>query len=95
MDGLPVALMEAAACGLPLVSTAVAAIPELVIDGVTGLIVPQRDPQALAEAIDCLLRDTELRARLGRTARQRVEEEFSRELNGRRLLEAFRAVVRD
>ena len=93
MDGLPVALMEAAACGLPLVSTAVAGIPELVIDGVTGLIVPQRDSQALAEAIDRLLRDEDLCRRLGRAARQRVEEEFSRELNGRRLLEAFRTVV--
>jgi len=93
MDGLPVALMEAAACGLPLISTAVAGIPELVVDGVTGFLVPQRDPEALAEAIDRLLRDDALRERMGQAARRRVEEEFSRELNGQRLLEAFRTVV--
>ncbi|HEY3396309.1 MAG TPA: glycosyltransferase [Armatimonadota bacterium] len=95
MDGLPVALMEAAAAGLPLVSTAVAGIPELVVDGVTGLLVPQRDPEALAAAIARLLEDEDLRARLGQAARRRVEEEFTRELNGQRLAEAFAAVVAD
>lgn len=86
MDGLPVALMEAAAMELPMVSTEVAGIPELVIDGVTGLVVPQRDPEALAAAIQRLLDDEDLRQRLGKAARKRVEEEFSRELNGERLL---------
>lgn len=86
MDGLPVALMEAAAMELPMVSTEVAGIPELVIDGVTGLVVPQRDPEALAAAIRRLLDDEDLRRRLGKAARKRVEEEFSRELNGERLL---------
>jgi glycosyltransferase involved in cell wall biosynthesis len=95
MDGLPVALMEAAAMELPLISTDVAGIPELVIDGVTGLIVPQRNPRALAEAIETLLHDDELRERLGRAARQRVLEEFTREMNGERLLTVLRPYIQE
>ncbi len=93
MDGLPVALMEAAAMELPLISTDVAGIPELVIDGVTGIVVPQRDPRALAGAIQTLLRDDELRERLGKAARQRVLEEFTREMNGERLLAVLRPYI--
>ncbi len=89
MDGLPVALMEAAAAGLPLISTDVAGIPELVQDGVTGIVVPQRDPDALGDAIARLLDDEELRNRLGRGARARVEDEFGRGLNGDRLMAAL------
>ncbi len=92
MDGLPVALMEAAACGLPLVSTAVAGIPELVIDGVTGFIVPQRNPEALADAMERLLEDAGMRERMGRAARELVEKEFSREVSGQRMLEAFASI---
>ncbi len=95
MDGLPIALLEAAASGLPLVSTAVAGIPDLVQDGVTGIIVPQRDPEALAEAISRLLSDSDLRERMGRAARELVEQEFSREESGRRMLEAFAAAVHE
>jgi glycosyltransferase involved in cell wall biosynthesis len=93
MDGLPVALMEAAAMGLPMISTSVAGIPELVRDGVTGLVVPQRDPAALADAILTLLHDQELRERFGKAARQRVLAEFTREESGRRLEQYFRALM--
>jgi glycosyltransferase involved in cell wall biosynthesis len=93
MDGLPIALLEAAASGLPMVSTAVAGIPDIVVDGVTGIIVPQRDPEALAEAISRLLADPNLRERMGQAARQLVEGEFSREVSGQRMLEAFTAAV--
>ena len=92
MDGLPIALLEAAACGLPMVSTAVAGIPDIVIDGVTGIVVPERDPQALAEAIERLLADDGLCRRMGQAARRLVEEEFSREVSGRQMLEAFASV---
>jgi glycosyltransferase involved in cell wall biosynthesis len=92
-EGLPIALLEAAACGLPLVATAVAGIPDIVVDGVTGIIVPQRDPAALAAAIGRLLADPELRRRLGRAARELAEREFGREVSGQRMVEAFAAAV--
>ena len=76
-EGMPVSLMEAAACGVPAVATAVGGVPELVDDGASGLLVPARDAAALAAALECLLRDRELAARLGRAARHTVELRFS------------------
>jgi len=76
-EGMPVSLMEAAACGVPAVAPAVGGIPELVEDGVTGLLVPVGDTQALSAALEQLLRNPELAARMGMAARRRVEERFS------------------
>jgi glycosyltransferase involved in cell wall biosynthesis len=67
-EGLPVAIMEALALGLPVVSTAVGGIPEAVTDGVDGLLVPARDPEALAAAITRIVEDPALRARLAEGA---------------------------
>jgi len=64
------------ALGVPCVSTPVTGIPELVDDGVTGLLVPPRDPEALAHASERLLADHELADRLARHARRRIEERF-------------------
>jgi colanic acid/amylovoran biosynthesis glycosyltransferase len=76
-EGMPVSLMEAAACGVPVVATAVGGLPELVQNGLTGLLVPARDAAALAHALEKLLMDPELRIRMGQAARQRAEEKFS------------------
>ena len=76
-EGLPIALLEAMAAGLPVVATAVGGTPEVVVDGVTGFLVPPRDPQALADAILRLLRDPELRQRMGEAGRARVAAHFS------------------
>lgn len=76
-EGLPVSLMEAAACGVPAVATAVGGVPELVEDEVTGLLAPPGDASAFAAALERLLRDRELAARLGAAARRRVEARFS------------------
>lgn len=76
-EGMPVSLMEAAACGLPLVATAVGGVPEQIVEGVTGLLVPPRDPAALADALARLLADPPLRARLGAAARADAERRFS------------------
>src|SRR2546422_679303 len=76
-EGMPVCLMEAAACGVPAVAVAVGGIPELVEDGVTGVLVPVGDTRALASALEQLLRKPELAARMGVAARRRVEERFS------------------
>lgn len=76
-EGMPISLMEASACGVPVAATAVGGVPELIADGATGLLVPPNDAGALAAALERLLGEPDLRARLGMAARQRAEEEFS------------------
>jgi glycosyltransferase involved in cell wall biosynthesis len=78
-EGLGTSLLDAMACGKPIVATAAGGIPEVVEDGVTGLIVPPKDDRALAAAIVKLLKDRQLRERLGRAALARVRERFSAE----------------
>jgi len=75
-DGLPTVLIEAMALGTPCVSTDVTGIPELVEDGATGLLVAQHDAFALAGALQRLLEDGTLRARLASAARSRIERDF-------------------
>ncbi|MGI8957084.1 MAG: glycosyltransferase family 4 protein [Chthoniobacterales bacterium] len=76
-DVFPTVIMEAMACAKPVVSTTLAGIPESVIDGATGLLVPPGDWEALADALDKLMRDSSLRARLGEAGRARMTSEFS------------------
>jgi colanic acid/amylovoran biosynthesis glycosyltransferase len=90
-DGLPTVLLEAMALGTPCVSTSITGIPEVINDGVTGLMVPQRDPAALAVAIESLLEDPDLRVRLAGRARRLVEAEFDAHRNAAHLRDIFRA----
>jgi glycosyltransferase involved in cell wall biosynthesis len=76
-EGMPGALMEAMATGVPVVGTAAGGTTELVVDGESGLLVPPHDPPALARALAALLADPQLRARLSTGARRRMEERFS------------------
>jgi glycosyltransferase involved in cell wall biosynthesis len=76
-EGLPMAILEGMASGLPLVATAVGDVPTVVRDGVTGLLVPPDDAERLAAAMLELLRDAALRARLGAAARRLIAEEYS------------------
>jgi len=76
MDGVPVSLMEAMAMEIATVSTDVSGIPELIEDGVSGLLVPEKDAVALADALQRLLKDKELCMRLGKHGRQKVLHEF-------------------
>ncbi|SIT08913.1 Glycosyltransferase involved in cell wall bisynthesis [Roseivivax lentus] len=75
-DGMPTVLVEAMALGLPVVSSDVVGIPELVQDDETGLIAPASDPEALAAAMTRLLDDAALRDRLSASARARIERDF-------------------
>ena len=78
-DNTPVTLMEAMASGLPVVATAVGGIPELVVPGVTGRLVPPGDIPALAAAIEGLLADQEVRRRMGTASRKTAETRFGRQ----------------
>jgi glycosyltransferase involved in cell wall biosynthesis len=78
-EGLPIAILEGMASRLPLVATAVGAVPTVIQNGRTGVLVPAADPELLAAAIAELLRDPAKRERLGSAARQLVEDEFSAE----------------
>jgi glycosyltransferase involved in cell wall biosynthesis len=75
-DVTPNALIEAMAMGLPVVSTRMSGIPEIVEHGVSGLLVPPRNDRALAHALEGLIADPCLRRRLGQNARRRVEVRF-------------------
>jgi glycosyltransferase involved in cell wall biosynthesis len=75
-EGLPLSILEAMAAGLPVVASNVGGVPELVIDGETGLLVPAGDPRSLATAIERLLEDPPFAGRLGDAGRSRVAEHF-------------------
>jgi glycosyltransferase involved in cell wall biosynthesis len=76
-EGMSNALLEAMAAGLPVVATAVGGTPEVVVDGVTGLLVPPHDPISLAEAIVRLLDAPDLRRQMGQAGRERVKKSFT------------------
>lgn len=78
-EGLPKSLLEAAACGLPIVTTDAPGCREVVRDGVNGLLVPVRDAAALAAALEKLIGDAALRCRMGEQSRVRAETEFGLE----------------
>jgi glycosyltransferase involved in cell wall biosynthesis len=88
-DALPVAVLEAMASGVPVVTTELNGIAEAVIHERTGLLVPQGDPPALADAIERLLASPELAASLAREARRHVERSFSLERNAALLRSLF------
>jgi glycosyltransferase involved in cell wall biosynthesis len=75
-DGIPTVLFEAMFRGLPVISTTVSGIPELVVDGENGILVAERDEHALADALERLLLDAGLRERLRRRAHQKVTQDF-------------------
>jgi glycosyltransferase involved in cell wall biosynthesis len=75
-EGVPRFLLEAAACGLPLVATDIEGCRVVVRDGVNGFLVPVRDPYALADAIETLIRKPELRRQMGIASRKIAEAEF-------------------
>ena len=88
-EGVPVALMEAMSMEIPCVSTRVAGIPELIRDGIDGLLVPASSPDALALAILRLIEDPPLRRKLGASGRRRVSELYNLSQNALSLARVF------
>lgn len=76
-EGQPMALLEAMAAGLPCVATAVGGVPETIRNGTEGVLVPAGDPRALADGIEKLLQNPDMRMSLGKAARERVIRDFS------------------
>jgi glycosyltransferase involved in cell wall biosynthesis len=92
-EGLPLAVLEAGAHGLPVVATRHAGIPDAVRDGVDGFLVAEKDVGAMAEAMLRLARDAGLAARLGASFRERVVAEYSREVSLTRLRSVMQAAA--
>jgi L-malate glycosyltransferase len=93
-EGLGTSLLDAMACARPVVATSVGGIPEVVVDGETGFLVPPRDPEALAAAIGRLMADRGLREKMGAAGLERVQNTFSAEHMVRNTLRVYERVVR-
>jgi glycosyltransferase involved in cell wall biosynthesis len=88
-EGLGTSILDAMACGKPVVATTVGGIPEVVAQGETGLLVPPRDPRAMADAITRLLSDRALRERMGAAGLARVRQHFSAEIMVKKTLDVY------
>ena len=93
-EGTPVAVIEAGAAALPVIATRHAGIPDVVIDGETGLLTDEFDIEGMAQHMIRLAQDGQLAAALGRSARQRIASEFSSEKKIGHLREALASVTR-
>ena len=92
-EGIPVVLMEAMALGLPILSTQHSGIPELVQDGVSGFLVPERAVDALADKLTYLLKHPDVWPKMGRAGREFVEQHYDIEKLNDRLVELYRTLL--
>ena len=93
-EGIPLVLMEAMAMGIPCVTTHIAGIPELIRDGIDGLLVAPSDLNGLVEALARLMDDEALRKRLARSGRARILERYDLGRNAEQLAAIFAERVR-
>ena len=94
-EGIPNSLIEAMACRKPVISTHVGAIPELVMDGESGLLIPPGDIEALCNAIESLINDPVQRQRLGEAGRRTVEANFSLQQAAAQYAEIYHQLLQD
>jgi glycosyltransferase involved in cell wall biosynthesis len=92
-EGLPNVVLEAMACGRPVIATNVGGIPEAAIDGETALLAPPRQVPPLVEAMDALIQDAGLRRRMGVAGRERIEAHFTWPQSARQLAEIYTETV--
>jgi glycosyltransferase involved in cell wall biosynthesis len=95
LEGLGTSVLDAMALGKPVVATQAGGIPEMVQDGVTGLLVPPRDPKALAQAILQLLRQPVLATRFGEAGARRVQQHFTSERMALQTMQVYHQLVDD
>ena len=95
LDGLPTVILEAMACGTPVVATAVAGIPEVLTDGCNGLLVPPDNPDAMANAVARLLDDPALAARLAQSAWEYAQEHLQPDKLSAAYLSVYSRLVED
>ena len=93
-EGMPLALIEAMACGVPTVATQIGGVPELVRAGMTGTLVPPRDPVAAAREVLVLMNDPALRASMGQAARELIREHFTLAKGAARIIECLGSLAR-
>ena len=93
MDGIPVVLMEAMALGVPVISSKISGIPELITDGISGLLTDENDAKAVADAIVKIITDRRLRNAVIRNAIQKVNDEFELSINTIRLSNLFKEAI--
>ena len=93
-EGLSKALLEAAACGRPIVATDVPGCRDVVIPGVTGYLVPTKDPTKLAQSLEKLINDPELREQMGQSGRRLIEENFSDQIVTQQWLDIYGPMLR-
>jgi colanic acid/amylovoran biosynthesis glycosyltransferase len=92
-EGIPVVLMEAMAMGLPVVSTLHSGIPELVKNGISGILVPEKDVESLCVALEKLIKNRHTRIEMGKNGRRIIEEEYNVEKLNNRMLDIYRKVL--
>ena len=94
-EGFPLSLVEASACGRPIVTTDIPGCRDVVDDGKTGLLVPKKDPDKLALALAKLILNAEMRQEMGRRGRQRVVEQMSCKIVNEQTYACYERVLRD
>jgi colanic acid/amylovoran biosynthesis glycosyltransferase len=92
-EGTPTVLLEAQAAGLPVVSTVHAGIPEIVVDGDSGILVPERNVQSLVDALDRLIREPDRWPEMGRKGRNYIQQKHSIDAVAEELLDVYQSIV--
>lgn len=95
VDNVPFAILETMASGVPTIASRVGGIPEVIVDGESGLLVPAGSPRALSEALISLLQDPARRRAIGRAARARVEEKYTWNQTARETLDSYQSCLRN